>query len=605
MSKICDFVWSRNKNGFTVVELVIVIAVIAILAAILIPTFSSLAKKANLSADKQAVREMNLALAADEALHGKCATLEQAMQVLANAGYNSDNWVCLTKGYEVYWWSKENRMVLYNASTAEVEYPEDFDIKNLVTASDGGEFYVYNENHLKAVSTNVSLGSSASTSNLSGLASSAAATTATAQSSLAAISTTLSSNQAVKNALGLSTAQYAYGTKEVTSNVYGADNNNAYATMQVVAVGDTSTPELKSNGEVKENVFYVAIQTEGTPTAANIASAQKAAGDMVYAVFTQINTAQLSSDNVAIVLAPGTEIDVSGKEWAAVKTFEGYFGTTDASNPIIINGAELTSATGYSQTVGFTGSNSKYFVTGFFGTIYGNTTVENVTFKNITLNEPATDFEITKFQINGKAVDSRNSIGIIGGITDNGNNTAANVVLKNITVDASCEVKCGADGGGLVGYIGGTQTSNSNVDGYITIDNCHVSAKVSNNYSYVSTGYGPVGGMVGFLCRVKPTLVVTFKDCTFDGSVDGTTMIGACIGDVTNKVTINFTGTNNFAGAKLNQQAKAKKVGGIAGTVTNTDAAGVITLGGSVSIPSGVAAYNVGSDAYDINKNKI
>ena len=36
-----------RKKGFTIVELVIVIAVIAILSAVLIPTFSSLIKKAN------------------------------------------------------------------------------------------------------------------------------------------------------------------------------------------------------------------------------------------------------------------------------------------------------------------------------------------------------------------------------------------------------------------------------------------------------------------------------------------------------------------------------------------------------------------------------
>ena len=38
-----------NKKGFTIVELVIVIAVIAILAAVLIPTFSSVIEKANVS----------------------------------------------------------------------------------------------------------------------------------------------------------------------------------------------------------------------------------------------------------------------------------------------------------------------------------------------------------------------------------------------------------------------------------------------------------------------------------------------------------------------------------------------------------------------------
>ena len=39
-----------NKKGFTIVELVIVIAVIAILAAVLIPTFSGLVEKANKNA---------------------------------------------------------------------------------------------------------------------------------------------------------------------------------------------------------------------------------------------------------------------------------------------------------------------------------------------------------------------------------------------------------------------------------------------------------------------------------------------------------------------------------------------------------------------------
>ena len=36
-----------NKKGFTIVELVVVIAVIAILAAVLIPTFSNVVDKAN------------------------------------------------------------------------------------------------------------------------------------------------------------------------------------------------------------------------------------------------------------------------------------------------------------------------------------------------------------------------------------------------------------------------------------------------------------------------------------------------------------------------------------------------------------------------------
>ena len=43
----------KNKKGFTIVELVIVIAVIAILAGVLIPTFSGVIQKANESAALQ------------------------------------------------------------------------------------------------------------------------------------------------------------------------------------------------------------------------------------------------------------------------------------------------------------------------------------------------------------------------------------------------------------------------------------------------------------------------------------------------------------------------------------------------------------------------
>ena len=44
-----------NKKGFTIVELVIVIAVIAILAAVMIPTFSGIVAKAQESAATQKI----------------------------------------------------------------------------------------------------------------------------------------------------------------------------------------------------------------------------------------------------------------------------------------------------------------------------------------------------------------------------------------------------------------------------------------------------------------------------------------------------------------------------------------------------------------------
>lgn len=60
-----------NKKGFTIVELVIVIAVIAILAGVLIPTFATVVEKANESAAMQQAKnayENYLANYADKTL---------------------------------------------------------------------------------------------------------------------------------------------------------------------------------------------------------------------------------------------------------------------------------------------------------------------------------------------------------------------------------------------------------------------------------------------------------------------------------------------------------------------------------------------------------
>lgn len=49
----------NNRKGFTIVELVIVIAVIAILATVLVPTFGNIIEKANISAAKQEAKSIH------------------------------------------------------------------------------------------------------------------------------------------------------------------------------------------------------------------------------------------------------------------------------------------------------------------------------------------------------------------------------------------------------------------------------------------------------------------------------------------------------------------------------------------------------------------
>ena len=112
-----------NKKGFTIVELVIVIAIIAILAAVLIPTFASLIQKANTSADIQAVRQMNTYLAVNEVEEPK--TINEVFKALENGGMTVKDYHPLVSGRFFFWDSKLNR-VLYTDDQYSVIFPEDY-----------------------------------------------------------------------------------------------------------------------------------------------------------------------------------------------------------------------------------------------------------------------------------------------------------------------------------------------------------------------------------------------------------------------------------------------------------------------------------------------
>ena len=101
-----------NKKGFTIVELVIVIAVIAILAAVLIPTFTNLVKKANLSADTQLVKNLNTILAAEEAVNGVPANFSDVIRIIKANGYIVENLNPTTAGHFIVWESTTNQFIL-------------------------------------------------------------------------------------------------------------------------------------------------------------------------------------------------------------------------------------------------------------------------------------------------------------------------------------------------------------------------------------------------------------------------------------------------------------------------------------------------------------
>ena len=511
----------QGKKGFTIVELVIVIAVIAILAAVLIPTFSSLIQRARLSADTQAVREMNVALANDEKLHGKPQDIEQAMQVLANAGYNSKNWVCLTEGYQVYWDKEENQCVLYNASTARIEFPEGYDDDAMIQAGAADRFLIYNNNMESAIDTDLSLGSGNFASGGLDLSSDYEN-----KENLGLIVDSLigsDANPELKSALGIDNAQDVkiYASNTTVSDTY---SSGTYAKVTAAAVG---TGDFTSSEEsAKPNLYSIEVVVKDGATQQTIEAAQKAAGEYVYSIFVQMNTTSNQEKNTSIVIAEDTTLDLSSHEWKAVNSFSGYFGTSNADKPVIIDGMKLTSATGYAQTEAMTGSQSKYFMTGFIGTLYGNSTVENLVFKNLTIQSPGSDYTITGDKNN------RNTVGIIGGILPDKNNReeAVEVVVRNIVVEDSCKIIGEASVGGIVGYIG-AENDYPNLKGSVTIENCKIECPVESKDSlYIKGTYSPVGGIVGFTVRVDENAQINIKNCVSAAELKGYGMLGGLVG---------------------------------------------------------------------------
>ncbi len=111
----------NDKKGFTIIELVVVIAVIAILAAVLIPTFSSIIKKAKISNDTQLVKNLNTALAADTDSH---KTMTDALAAAAEFGYDVAKINASATDNEILWDSANDLFCYLNDGT--IEYIPEF-----------------------------------------------------------------------------------------------------------------------------------------------------------------------------------------------------------------------------------------------------------------------------------------------------------------------------------------------------------------------------------------------------------------------------------------------------------------------------------------------
>ena len=134
---------NKNRKGFTIVELVIVIAIIAILAAVLIPTFASLIQKANISKDTQVIRNLNTAIATATE---KPETMRDALKIAAEAGYLVDKINAAANGNDILWDSENKVFCYYNVATGTPAYIPETKVDNAKTPV--YKFWkVYDEKH--------------------------------------------------------------------------------------------------------------------------------------------------------------------------------------------------------------------------------------------------------------------------------------------------------------------------------------------------------------------------------------------------------------------------------------------------------------------------
>ena len=85
----------RSRHAFTMIELLLVMVILAILAAIVVPKFTGLGAKASIQAAQAQISNFKTALDAYEVANGAYPTTDQGLQALITNPGNLPNWTQL------------------------------------------------------------------------------------------------------------------------------------------------------------------------------------------------------------------------------------------------------------------------------------------------------------------------------------------------------------------------------------------------------------------------------------------------------------------------------------------------------------------------------
>ena len=505
----------NKRKGFTVVELVIVIAIIAVLAAVLIPTFAGLVRKANISKDTQLVRNLNTALATATE---KPKTMHEALQIAADAGYLVDKINASATSNEVLYDSKNNVFCYYNAtnpSEGSVEYipesaqgsqindPEEYyllwkiyDKNDDIPAVADQKFSVYLADDAKVPADGkltVSVGFDAGTNTK--VNSVSYSNTENAQ--VVVIRTNSGETNLTVNAANDTVMHYGAAG---TVNVLAVDDTHSYHEF-----GSVYTLTAKSGHIVLESgsLVYKLEKADNSADATfvsngTVVNANSIEGVTEAKTYDIYNLEQLCAfrDYVNAGMDFGTlpveikaDIDMSSVSWLPIGTLQHPFHGTINGNDHALSGLNPDERVLNDEDWSFTTSSVKstgsaFGLIGIAGN--GNIEVKNLTLKDVNINLATGQCvgALIGFAANKGKIKLESATGV------------GDVKIDNVTVYGS--VTAMKDVGGLVGKIYHS--------GDLTLTNCTNNANVMAN----GEGKGKAGGIVGFISGQESTANVTY-----------------------------------------------------------------------------------------------
>lgn len=510
---------ANKKRGFTLVELLVVIAILAVLATVSIVGYASFSKKAKISNDKSLITQLNLALQADEVLDGKANTPTEALAIVEESGYIVPKLTPTTTNYDIVWNQNDNQFALLDENGKVVfgklsekayenwafidDYNDSLIQKHLFSAYINDNYSGFEFNDLKA---GIDLGNNKTISKV----------TYTNTSSLESKAIIIRTNSAI-------TDVEIDATKD-TINHYGAAgivNIEAIGSNSYHEFGSTSIVTLKEGHLVVENNGFISLldptsavdsnkiscvnngvivkikEESNKPTITPTGKGQTNIGDgttiNVGNADTLINLAYASNNGTSFAqleISLTNDIDLTNKIWIPFgidsnnKAFTGcklFNGNSHKITGLKTDGKDMKGFESKGQTT--------IIPAGLIGYLKGN-----VAFKDLTI----------EVNINNE---EKGGVGaFIGVITGNG---ISNATFENCIAKGTIK---GVDK--LGGFIGSTYSNENDAKAQsINMKNC------TNEVNVIAAGSPNSARIGGFIGTLAFTGKSVFENCTNNGNI--------------------------------------------------------------------------------------